>query len=106
MNKGNGSLSYQMVYMIPSVKGNVIKIMDIMTDNLVFTFQYVFKDNLLFQKEERRISFPLLQVKDLVLSLLWLSLLPWHRFDPWPGDFHMLKLQPKKKRLRLKWKLL
>ena len=25
-------------------------------------------------------------VKDLALSLLWLRLLLWHRFDPWPGN--------------------
>ena len=31
------------------------------------------------------------QVKDLVLSsLLWLWLLLWHGFDPWPGNFHTL----------------
>ena len=29
-------------------------------------------------------------VKDLVLSLQQLVLLLWHRFDPWPGNFHML----------------
>ena len=29
--------------------------------------------------------------KDPVLSL------PWHRFDPWPGNFCMLKARPKKK---------
>lgn len=28
------------------------------------------------------------QVKDLVLSLQWLRLLPWVGFDPWPGNFH------------------
>ena len=28
-------------------------------------------------------------VKDPVLSLQWLSLLLWCRFDPWPGKFHM-----------------
>ena len=30
-------------------------------------------------------------VKDLMLSLLW------HRFHPWPGNFHMLRVRPKKK---------
>ena len=30
-------------------------------------------------------------VKDPVLSL------PWHRFDPWPGNFCMPQVQPKKK---------
>ena len=33
------------------------------------------------------------QVKDPVLSLQWLSLLLWHRFDPWPENFHMLEAQ-------------
>ena len=28
-------------------------------------------------------------MKDLVLSLLWLRLLLWHRFDPWPENFCM-----------------
>ena len=38
------------------------------------------------------------QVKDLVLSLLWLWLLLWCRFDPWPGNFCMPQVQPKKKK--------
>ena len=33
-----------------------------------------------------------LAVKDLALSL------PWHRFDPWPGNFCILQVQPKKKK--------
>ena len=36
-------------------------------------------------------------VKDLALSLLWLWLLLWFGFDPWPGNFHMPQMQPKKK---------
>ena len=36
-------------------------------------------------------------VKDLVLSLQWLRSLLWHRFDPWPGNFHMLWVWQKKK---------
>ena len=32
------------------------------------------------------------RVKDPVLSLLW------ERFDPWPGNFHMLECGPKKKK--------
>ena len=36
------------------------------------------------------------QVKHLVMSLLWLRLLLWYGFDPWPRDFHMLWVQPKK----------
>ena len=34
-------------------------------------------------------------IKDLSLSLLWLWLLLWCGFDPWPGNFRML---PKEKR--------
>ena len=35
------------------------------------------------------------QIKDLVLSLLWLRSLLWHRFDPWPRKFCMLWVWPK-----------
>ena len=37
-----------------------------------------------------QISLVAQQVKDWVLSLLWLGLLLWHRFNSWPGKFHML----------------
>ena len=41
--------------------------------------------------EEIVLEFPGgLEVKDLALSLLWLRLLLWHRFDPWPRNFRML----------------
>ena len=36
------------------------------------------------------------QVKDLA-SLLWLWLQLWSRFDPWPRNFHVLQVWPKKK---------
>ena len=42
-----------------------------------------------------------LAVKDLALTLLWLRLLLWCRFDPWPGNFHMLWVQPQKKKKEL-----
>ena len=35
-------------------------------------------------------------VKDLALSLLWLRLLLWHGFDPWPGNICMPQTWPKK----------
>ena len=38
-------------------------------------------------------------VKDLALSLLWLQSLLWHRFDPWPGNFHMPLAWPGKKKI-------
>ena len=38
------------------------------------------------------------QVKDPALSLLWL------RFEPWPGNFHMLWVHPKKKKKKKKKK--
>ena len=42
-------------------------------------------------------EFPVAQrVKDLALSLQWLGLLLWRGFDPWPGNFHMLRRQQKK----------
>ena len=34
------------------------------------------------------------QVKDLVLSLLWLRLLLWLGFDPWPQNFCIPWAQP------------
>ena len=37
-------------------------------------------------------------VKDPALSLLWLRSLLWREFDPWPGNFHMLQIWPKKKK--------
>ena len=36
-------------------------------------------------------------VKDLSFSLLWFQLLMWPRFDHWPGNVHVLQVQPKKK---------
>ena len=36
------------------------------------------------------------QVKDLVVSLLWLGLLLWCGFDPWSRKFHMPQVRPKK----------
>ena len=44
----------------------------------------------------RRSSLVARWVKDLVLSLLWLWSLLWHGFNPWPGNFHMLQVQPRK----------
>ena len=38
-------------------------------------------------------------VKDPVLSLLWLRLSLCFRFDPWPQNFHILWMQPKKEKL-------
>ena len=35
-----------------------------------------------------------LGVKDLVFSLLWLRLLLWCGFDPWPGIFLMPQVPP------------
>ena len=37
-----------------------------------------------------------LAVKDLVLSFLWLGLLLWLRFVPWPRNYQMWWVWPKK----------
>ena len=37
------------------------------------------------------------QVRDLVVSLLCLSVLLWHRFNPWPGNV-LPRMWPKKKK--------
>ena len=34
-------------------------------------------------------------IKDPALSLLWLGSLLWHRFNPWPGNFCMLRARLK-----------
>ena len=39
-------------------------------------------------------------VKDPVLLLLWLGLLLWCWFDPWPRSFCMPRAQPKQKRFQ------
>lgn len=45
-------------------------------------------------------DFPAAQwVMDLALALLWLRSLLWLGFDPWPGNFCILWVQPKKKGL-------
>lgn len=38
-------------------------------------------------KKNRRNSQVAEKVKDPVLPLQWLGLLPWHGFDPWPENF-------------------
>ena len=38
------------------------------------------------------------QVEDPALALSWLGSLLWCRFSHWPGNFHMLQAQPKKKK--------
>ena len=41
-------------------------------------------------------------VKDAVSSLQWLWSLLWHRFDPWPGNFHTLQAWPKNQQTKQK----
>ena len=41
-------------------------------------------------------------IKDPMLSLQCLGLLLWHGFSLWPGNFHMLWAQPKKKQQKQK----
>ena len=38
-------------------------------------------------------------VKALAFSLLWLGSLTWYGFNPWPRDFFMPKIHPKKKKI-------
>ena len=45
------------------------------------------------------------QVKDLALSLLQLGLQLWCGFDPWPRNFHMWWVWPKKSSCELECKL-
>ena len=42
------------------------------------------------------------QVKGLALSLQWLGSRLWLGFDPWPGNFHMKRVGPKRKKQRNK----
>ena len=46
-----------------------------------------------YLKSSKSSSLVVQRVKDLVLSLLW----PGCSFSPWPGNFCMLQVQPKKK---------
>ena len=43
-------------------------------------------------------------VKDLALSPLWFGSLLRHGFDPWPRNFHMPQVQPKKTKKKKKKK--
>ena len=47
------------------------------------------------EKKVNRTSLVAQQVKDPALSLVRLTSLRWHRFDPWPENFHMLRVQNK-----------
>ena len=42
------------------------------------------------------------RVGELVLSLLWLGLQLWPRFDTWPGNLGMLQSQPKTNKQKTK----
>ena len=41
-------------------------------------------------------------VKELALWLLWLGSLLRHAFDPWPRNFHMPWVQPKRKKKKIR----
>ena len=58
--------------------------------------------NLFFKK--MRSALVAQQFGDPVLSLLWLGMLPWLRFHPWPTYFCMPWVQKKKKKKRKKEK--
>ena len=57
-----------------------------------------FKQKLSSEEMDNRNSFLVQWVKDLVLSMQQLGLLLWHKFDPWPRNFHMPQVWPKKKK--------
>ena len=52
-------------------------------------------------KDVGRSSLVAQRVKDLVVSLLWLWLLLWRRFDPWPWNLCMPRVWPKNKREKM-----
>ena len=52
----------------------------------------------LFKLKKVSTSLAVHWVKDPALSLQRLRLLLWHRCDPWPRNFHMLQVEPKKKK--------
>ena len=54
------------------------------------------------EKREKWSSLVAQQVKDSALSLLWLRLLQWHRFDPWPQNFHVPWARPRGKKKKKK----
>ena len=59
--------------------------------------------SLLFKKWKKNWSSLVIQrVKDPALSLLWIRLLLWHKFSPWPRNFCMPWVQLKKKKKEMK----
>ena len=59
---------------------------------------FFFPDYSFYLKKKKWSSLVVQWIKDLVLSLLWLRLLLWHRFNPWPRNFHMPWMHPKRKK--------
>ena len=53
------------------------------------------------KKKSQRSSLVAQQVKDLALLLLWLGSLLWHKFNHWPQNFCMLRVQQKKKKKKV-----
>ena len=63
----------------------------------------LFEDVLTLYIENPRSSLVAQWVKEPALSLPWLWLQLWHGFDPWPRNFCMLWIQPKKLIYRNLW---
>ena len=62
-------------------------------------FSYYLPQDTYLLKDTLCRSSPLAQwVKDPMFSLLWLWLLLWHRFDPWPENIHIPWVWQKKKK--------
>ena len=54
------------------------------------------------RNEELEFSWSTAVVKDLALSLQQLGTLLWFKFDPWPGNFRVLRVWPKIKKNKKK----
>ena len=66
----------------------------------VLPFSRGYREGQVFRRDKTWSFLVTQQVKDLELSLPWLWLHLWCMFDPWPGNFCMLWMQPKKEELK------
>ena len=85
-----------------SIDRNSILFYDVMVNIFMPTF-HLKRSNQFYslkkkkgERERKRCSLMMQRVKDSALSLQLLGLLLWHRFHPWPRNFHMLQEQQQK----------